>query len=176
MPIARRSFQRIATIAQLTVMCAAVIAAAGTAGTVARIETFAGTGEKGFSGDGGPAAVARLSGPYGLIRGPDRALYVCDTDNHRIRRIGPDGVISTVAGTGKRGYAGDGGREVAAELNEPYEVRFDRDGNMLFVEMRNNVVRRVDAKTGVISTVAGTGGKPGFAGDGGPAGRAQLNQ
>jgi len=141
----------------------------------ASIATVAGTGEKGFSGDGGPAAKAQLNNPYGLTRGPDGALYICDMGNHRVRRIASDGTISTVAGTGQPGYSGDGGPALAAELHEPYEVRFDRAGNLFFVEMKNNLVRRVDAKTKVIFTVAGTG-KAGFSGDGGPATQAKFNQ
>jgi hypothetical protein len=82
-----------------------------------------------------------------------------------------DRIISTVAGTGKRGYAGDGGAARQAELNEPYEIRFDRAGNMYFVEMKNCVVRRVDAKSQIISTIAGIG-TAGFSGDGGPATKA----
>jgi len=119
---------------------------------------------------------AQLNQPFGLCRGPDAALYFCDTNNHRIRRIAPDGVISTVAGSGKKGYGGDGGPATAAELNEPYEVRFRPGaGDMYFVEMRNNVVRRVSAADHTISTIAGIG-KPGFSGDGGPANKAALNQ
>ncbi len=143
--------------------------------TARGIQTFAGTGEKGAGGDGGPAAAAQLSDPTGLTRGPDGALYVCDTDNHRIRRIAPDGSISTFAGTGTRGYSGDGGPATQAQLNEPYEVRFDGTGNLFFVERLNHGVRRVEAKTGIISTVAGTG-KEGFSGDGGPAVQATLRQ
>ena len=141
----------------------------------AQIETFAGTGVKGFSGDGGPAAQAQLNNPFGLARGPDGVLYFCDTDNQRVRQIAHDGTITTFAGNGTRGYAGDGGTALAAALNEPYEVRFDKAGNVFFVERLNAVVRRVDRKTGVISTVAGTG-QPGFSGDGGPAVKAQLNE
>ena len=140
-----------------------------------RTATVAGTGEAGYSGDNGPATQARINNPFGIVCGPDRALYVCEVGNHIIRRIGPDGIISTVAGSGKPGYSGDGGSAKQAGLNEPYEVRFDRAGNMFFVERLNHTVRRADARTKKISTVAGTG-QPGFSGDGGPAGAAQLKE
>jgi streptogramin lyase len=139
------------------------------------IVTIAGTGKPGYSGDGDPGREAQINNPYGIARGPDGALYICDMDNHAIRRLGPDGKISTIAGIGKRGYSGDGGLARQAELNEPYEVRFDRSGNIYFVEMKNALVRRVDAKTQLISTVAGTG-KEGFSGDGGPATQATMKQ
>lgn len=143
--------------------------------TAASVATFAGTGVKGFSGDGGPASAAQLNNPFAVARGPDGALYICDVDNQRIRRVASDGKISTYAGNGQRGYSGDGGAATAAALNEPYELAWDRAGNLYFVERLNHLVRRVDAKTGVISTVAGTG-KLGFSGDGGAAKAAQFNQ
>ena len=139
------------------------------------ISTLAGTGLAGYSGDHGAAVRARIGNPYGIVRGPDRALYVCEVDNHVIRRIATDGTISTIAGTGRRGYSGDGGAATNALLNEPYEVRFDAAGNLIFVEMKNHLLRRVDSKTGVISTIAGNG-QPGFAGDDGPATQARFNQ
>ncbi len=138
------------------------------------VETLAGTGVKGFSGDGGPASQAQLNNVYGVARGPDGYLYICDMDNHRVRRVSPDGIITTYAGDGAKANQGDGGPATRASLNQPYEVAWDREGNLHFVELGNHCVRRVDAKTGVISTVAGSG-KPGFAGDGGPAPQAQLN-
>ncbi len=139
-----------------------------------RVVTIAGTGKVAYSGDGGSAVDASVGGPFGVSLGPDGALYVCEIANHAVRRINETtGKISTVAGSGQQGYAGDGDPATKAKLNEPYEVRFDRAGNMFFVEMKNHLVRRVDAKTGVISTVAGTG-QSGFSGDGGPATKAQL--
>lgn len=140
-----------------------------------KIETVAGLGRAGFSGDGGPAIKAELNNPYGLCVGPSGELFICDMGNHRVRKIDRSGIITTVAGSGEKGWRGDGGPALAAALNEPYEVRFDRDGNMFFVEMRNNIVRRVDAKSGIISTIAGMG-KAGFGGDGGAATNALLNQ
>lgn len=139
------------------------------------VTTFAGTGVKGFAGDGGPATEAQLNNPYGIARGPDGALYICDMDNHRIRRVAADGAISTYAGSATKGYKGDGGPATEAALDQPYEVAWDRNGNLYFVELGNHVVRRVDAETGLIATVAGSG-KPGFAGDDGPAKEAFLNQ
>jgi len=167
--------QRITDLVAAIVVVSLVAAEHAAVAGEPTIATFAGTGVAGFSGDGGPANQAQLNNPYGIVRGPDGALYICDMDNHRIRRVAKDGTISTVAGTGKRGYAGDGGLALQAELNEPYEIRFDQAGNMFFVEMRNHLVRRVDAKSKIISTVAGTG-KEGFSGDGGPAIKAQLKQ
>jgi DNA-binding beta-propeller fold protein YncE len=156
------------------VSAAALLLLFAPASRAAEVSTLAGTGAPGFSGDGGPAPSAQLNNPYGLARGPDGALYVCDMGNHRVRRIDRSGTITTVAGTGQPGYSGDGGPATAARLNEPYEVRFLGDG-MYFVEMKNHLVRKVDLRTGTISTFAGTG-KPGFAGDGGPADKAQFNQ
>lgn len=138
----------------------------------ATVVNVAGTGEQGYSGDGGKAENAKINGPFGVVRGPDGALYICDTFNHRIRRVA-EGKITTVAGNGQKGFSGDGGPANKARLNEPYEVRFDEEGHMFFVEMKNHLIRRVDAKTGHISTVAGTG-QGGFSGDGGPAIKARM--
>jgi streptogramin lyase len=138
------------------------------------IQNFAGTGTKGFSGDGGPAIEAQLNDPTGIARGADGALYVCDTGNNRIRKITRDGRISTIAGTGEAGWSGDNGPAVSAKLNSPYEVRIDSGGNVFWVERLSHTVRRLDSKTGVATTVAGTG-VAGFSGDNGPASSARLN-
>jgi streptogramin lyase len=152
-----------------------VLAASASLLSAATISTFAGNGTKGFSGDGGPATAAQLAAPNGIARGPDGALYICDTMNHRIRKVTRDGRISTVAGNGEKGYDGDGGPALAAKLNEPYEVRFDRDGNVCWVERLSHSIRKLDVKTGRISTLAGNG-TAGYSGDGGPATQAQLNE
>lgn len=154
----------------------ATLCAAGTL-PAQEVVTILGTGKPGWSGDQGPADKALCNEPFGVVVGPDGGIYVCETKSHVIRRIDPQThVATTVAGTGgKSGHAGDGGPATQALLFEPYEIRFDKAGHMFFVEMRGEVVRRVDAKTGLISTVAGSG-QPGFSGDGGPAVKAQLKQ
>ncbi len=140
------------------------------------IETVAGNGEAGaFAGSG--AAIARpVDQPFGVEVGPDGALYVTSVGQHRVLRLDrTSGILTSVAGSGGKGYAGDGGPAAAAQLNEPYEVRFDSAGNMYFVEMQNHLIRRVDAASGTISTVAGTG-TAGFVGDDGSAMHAQFRQ
>jgi streptogramin lyase len=146
-----------------------------TAAPADTVTTFAGTGAKGFSGDGGAATKAELNNVFGVARGPDGFLYLCDMDNARIRRVGPNGKIETYAGSDKKGFKGDGGPASQASLNMPYEMAWDHAGNLFIVELANHAVRRVDAKTRIISTIAGTG-KQGFSGDGGPAKEAQFNQ
>lgn len=142
----------------------------------AEVVTIAGTGVSGLEPGEQIARETPVGEPYGIAKGPDGALYICEIATHVVRRLDEStGKISVVAGTGTAGYSGDGGPATRARLNEPYEVRFDTAGNMFFVEMKNNIVRRVDAETGVISTVAGTG-ETGFSGDSGPATRAKLNR
>ena len=141
----------------------------------ATIDTVAGTGKPDDGGERGPALKTNIGDPFGVEIGPDGALYICEVRNHRVRKLDlKSGELTTVAGCGQKGYAGDGGPAKEAKLNEPYEVRFDKAGNLLFVEMKNHLVRRVDRRTGTISTIAGSG-QPGFGGDGGPATAAQLN-
>lgn len=139
------------------------------------VQTLAGTGDSHATGDGGLATQAGVAEPYGVVIGPDKNLYVCEIRSSVLRKVDlQTKLISTIAGTTKKGYSGDGGPALQAELNEPYEVRFDQAGNIYFVEMKNQIVRKVDAKTGIISTIAGTG-KGGFSGDGGPATKATFN-
>jgi len=140
------------------------------------ISTVAGNGNAANNGNSGNALETGAGQPFGVEIGPDGALYICEVQNHRVMRLDrKTQQLTTVAGSGAKGYTGDGGPATAAKLNEPYEVRFDTGGNMYFVEMMNHVVRRVDAKTGVISTIAGTGTQ-GFGGDGGPATAAKFNR
>lgn len=138
------------------------------------IRTFAGTGVRGFSGDGGPATAAQINDPFGVIRGPDGALWFCEYNGHRIRKVARDGTISTVAGNGEQGYAGDGGPALQASFNRPHELRFDAAGNVYIADMVNHAIRRIDATTGIITTFAGNRQK-GYSGDGGPAAAAALS-
>jgi sugar lactone lactonase YvrE len=133
------------------------------------VSTLIGTGAPGYSDQ-------QVNNPYGLVIGPDRALYFCDLDNQRIRRLDfRTRRTTTIAGRGARGYGGDGGRAVDASLNMPHEIQFDAAGHLYIAERDNHVIRKVNAKTGTISTCAGTGA-PGFSGDDGPAARAALRQ
>jgi hypothetical protein len=138
------------------------------------IHTVAGTGERGYAGDGGPATAALLAGPSRLQFGPDGDLYFCEIKNHVVRRLRRDGTLATIAGTGERGYAGDGGPASAAQLDAPYDLQFAPNGDLYVADTGNNVVRRI-AGDGVITTVAGDG-EPRFAGDGGPAATCSLRR
>jgi len=137
------------------------------------ITSVAGTGVPGFSNDGGPAAAAQLNAPFGVTPTPDGGMLIADTANHRVRRVSPGGTITTVAGSGGPGFAGDGGPAILARLDLPIAVAMSGDGGFVFVDIGNLRVRRV-SPGGTISTVAGNGGR-GFSGDGGPATAAQLN-
>jgi DNA-binding beta-propeller fold protein YncE len=133
------------------------------------VSTFVGTGVGGYSDQ-------QINNPYGIVTGPDGAIYFCDLDNQRIRKIDPrTRRMITVAGNGTRGYSGDGGPAIEAALNMPHEIEFDANGHFYLAERDNHVIRKVDGKTGIISTFAGTG-TAGFSGDGGPASAAQLRQ
>jgi sugar lactone lactonase YvrE len=141
---------------------------------MALITTVVGTGEKGFSGDGGPAGRALLNGPFDVVFDVAGNLFFSDTFNNRIRRVDADtGVITTIAGNGEKGFSGDDGPAVDAALNEPYGVVIDREGNLYIADRLNRRVRRVDAGSGTIMTVAGTG-EAAYGGDGGPSAQAGL--
>ena len=127
-----------------------------------------------FAGDGGPAVKARLSKPYSLAIAADGSLYIADAGNDRIRRVAPDGIISTVAGNGIRGYGGDGGPATLASLDSPTSVHLGADGSLYIQDSNNHRIRHVDVN-GVINTVAGTGANNGPLGDGGPATQASLD-
>ena len=119
------------------------------------ISTFAGTGTAGSSGDGSAATSAQLNGPQGLAVDSAGNLYIADTQNHRVRKV-TGGTISTVAGSGTAGFAGDGGAAGSAQLNLPFGVAVDTAGNLYIAEFGNNRVRKV-ATNGNISTLAGNG-------------------
>lgn len=137
------------------------------------IGVAAGNGRAGFGGDGGPASEALLNFPHGAWPMPDGGFVIADTLNHRIRRVSPSGVITTVAGNGFAGYSGDGGPATAAAIDSPRGVAVLADGSILFPDTNNHRVRKV-SPSGVITTVAGTGAQ-GFSGDGGAATSARLS-
>ncbi|MGH8999159.1 MAG: hypothetical protein ACRDY7_07185 [Acidimicrobiia bacterium] len=149
--------------------------APGTAGGGRTIDTVAGTGVRGYGGDGGQARSATFNEPRHVVPDAAGALYVSDTLNHRLRRIDPSGVVTTVAGTGTAGFGGDGGPATGAAVSWPHAVVLDPAGaNLYLADTANHRVRRIEVASGLISTVAGTGA-PGFGGDGGPATAALLN-
>ncbi|MBM4184844.1 MAG: hypothetical protein FJ207_11630 [Gemmatimonadetes bacterium] len=163
---------------------AAVGAAAGVLPTrrfapVGRVRTVAGTGVAGYEPEGTaglPGTSTPVNNPYGVVVGPDGGLWFCEVDSGRTRRLDlGTGRLTTHAGNGTKAYAGDGGPPLEASFSAPHEIRFDAAGNLYVVERDAHVVRRVDARTRVVTTVAGTG-VAGFSGDGGPATAAQLRQ
>lgn len=138
------------------------------------ISTVAGMGVSGFSGDGGQAAAATLSFPAGIAFDSAGNMFIADSFNNRIRKVDANGAISTVAGTGSFGFSGDSGAATAAAFNRPYGVAFDKAGNMYIADTHNDVVRKVAASGGTISTFAGRSVE-GLGGDGGPATGALLD-
>jgi sugar lactone lactonase YvrE len=165
--LGRRTFLAGATI---------FVATASLAKPNPRISTIIGTGQPGMAADGKVAATAKLNNPFGVVIGPDKALYWADYAGNRVLKLDLGSRrVSVIAGTGEKGHAGDGGPAKQAVLSTPHEVRFDRAGDMFIAERDANVVRHVNMKSGTISTVAGTGVR-GFSGDGGPATSAQLAQ
>ena len=137
------------------------------------ITTVAGSGVAGYFGDGGLATMARLNGPQELLFDGAGNLYIADVSNNRVRKVDPSGVITTVAGTGTSGFAGDGGQAASAQVSAPAGLALDSSGNLYIADQGNNRVRKINT-AGIISTFAGT--SRGFSGDGGPATSAALNQ
>jgi hypothetical protein len=136
------------------------------------ISTVAGTGAEGFSGDEGRAVLAQLRSPVGVAVDNAGTLFISDSNNNRIRKITPDGIIHTVAGNGTSGFAGDGGSALSAELSYPNHLAIDGLGNLFIADTGNGRIREVTAD-GIIRTIAGNG-LYGFAGDDGPAASATL--
>lgn len=147
------------------------------------IHTVVGTGTAGYSGDGGPAIMATIRNPVGQAAPPagridvdsQGNLYIADTGNNVVRRVGADGVITTVAGNGTAGFAGDGLAATQAQLNQPADVDVAPDGTLYIADTHNSCVRAVGAD-GVIRTVAGRCGQRGFSGDGADPAQALLDR
>ena len=145
-----------------------------------RTTTVAGSGTKGYAGDGGPATKATLNEPYAVVRDGNGDLYIVDRLNAVIRKVdGQTGTITTAAGSGTKGYAGDGGPATKAQLREPHDCCLDGAGGLLIADVADWRVRRLDLQTGVLTTFAGTGRPKAKAdraqiGDGGPAAKAVI--
>lgn len=136
------------------------------------ITTIAGNGIQGFSGDGGPATAAKIIGPDFVVLDKFGNIYISDTCH--LRKIDTSGIITTIAGTGGYGYAGDGGPAISAKMANPGGLAIDSSGNFFISEINTNHIRKIDT-AGIITTIAGTGVQ-GYSGDGGPAIYAELNQ
>ena len=147
------------------------------------ITTFAGSGSAGlgngaYSGDGGLANEARLNNPLGIGLDAQGSVYIADSGNHRIRRVNPEGVTTTFAGSGTEGYSGDGGSPIKAQLRTPRGATVDPKGIVYIADSGNHRIRRVNLD-GIMTTFAGPAGstleQSGDSGDGGPAAEARLN-
>ena len=139
------------------------------------ISTFAGTGVAGWSGDGGAATIANISGPNTLMVDPLGNVFISDASNNRVRMVNTSGVITEIAGNGFAGWAGDGGPATAAEFSNPSGFAMDRAGNFYVADQYNHVVRKINT-AGIITTIAGSHGVSGFSGDGGPATAAKFDR
>lgn len=146
--------------------------------TNGNVTTIAGTGVDGYSGDGGPATEAELNFPYRLCIDNSGNIYFSDHQNNVIRKISSAGIISTVVGNGTKGFSGDGGLAIEAQLNNPLGICVDSEGNLFIADGFNHRIRKVNT-TGIITTIAGSGStgsyKGGYSGDAGPATEAELN-
>jgi hypothetical protein len=167
---------------ELTNSSGAVIATAYVYGTgtgpmvgfpPATIKTVAGNGANGFGGDGGPATSAQISSPENVALDGAGSIYIADAANHRVRKVTPQGTMTTVAGNGTIGFGGDGGPATSAQLSSPVGVAIDSAGNLYIVDADSNTVRKV-IPSGTITTVAGND-TAGYSGDNGPATSAQLS-
>jgi uncharacterized protein (TIGR03437 family) len=163
----------IALIAPAPVVDAIGRRAQEAAAAPAVIRTYAGTGIPGASGDGGPALAARLAFPTSVAADGAGNLYIAESSSHRVRKVSPEGLITTVAGNGARGFSGDDGPATAAQLNSPADVAVDAAGNLYIADFGNYRVRRV-TPDGVISVYAGNG-RTNYGGDGGLAINAGIS-
>jgi Leucine-rich repeat (LRR) protein/sugar lactone lactonase YvrE len=149
--------------------------------TQGNLSVVAGTGKRGKTGDDGPAIEAKLNNPQGIAVDEEGNLYIADTNNHRIRKVDSNGIITTIAGIGKGGYAGDNGLATAAKLKKPTAIVFDNNGHLYITDSGNHRIRKVSGQrtrkpsaNSLITTVAGDG-RSGYRGDNGPATGARLN-
>ena len=157
----------------LSLYCGCGIAAAQAITRTPTINTIAGNGTAGFSGDSGLATGAELNGPYGVVVDSGNNLYIADPGNNRIRKVAAGtGIITTIAGDGTAGYSGDNGPATSAELNLPTGVAVDSGGNVYIADTGNNVIRKINT-SGSITTVAGNNAE-GYSGDNGAATNATL--
>ena len=143
------------------------------------VSTVAGNGVAGYEYEGSGGLVATrtsINNPYGVVIGPDRALYFCEVDTGRIRRLNlENNRLTTIAGNGERGYVPESRRPLETSFNAPHEIRWDQQGNLYVVERDSHTVRRIAGQTGLVTTLAGNG-EPGDGGDGGSAVLSQLNR
>lgn len=149
---------------------------------IGTITTVAGTGTPGHSGDGGLATAAKLNQPTCVVMDSAGNLYIGDVVTYTVRKVSAvTGVITPYAGTGTPGYSGDGGPATSASMYGPSACTLDSSGNLYLADVGNNIIRKITASTGTITTIAGNGsgagsGKGGFSGDGGPATKAELDK
>jgi len=139
------------------------------------IHTVAGNGQDGFSGDGGPATLASMSNAFHVVTDDQENLYISDLSNNRVRRVDHStGIITTIAGSGVQGFNGDG-PALSCQLTGPFGINMDKKGNLIFADQYGLCIRKLDLKTGMLTTIVGNPLVRGFSGDGGPAKQATFN-